>query len=268
MNQKKDEDVFLESKGRGMPGEQPRVSTDWFTHSFGALYPIVYAHRNVESAAPEARFAAGQLALTDRDRLLDLCCGNGRHLVHLREHAGTAIGLDYSAQLLEMARQTVGSRTGLVRADMRAIPFENVFDVVTSFFTSFGYFFSEEENRSVVRGVARALRPGGRFFIDYLNSAHVERTLMPESRREDGGYVITETRWIDFEARRVNKTTRVEQNGETVCETGESVRLYDLDEFTALLESGGLAPDTVFGDHSGVPFDETQPRMIVTGHRK
>ncbi len=251
-----------------MPEEQPRVSTDWFAHSFGALYPLIYAHRNVEAAAPEAQFAAGQLALTGRDRLLDLCCGNGRHLVHLREHAGTAIGLDYSAQLLEIAQGTVGSDTALVRADMRDIPFENAFDVVTSFFTSFGYFFSEEENRSVVRGVARALRPGGRFFIDYLNSAHVERTLTPESHRQDGEYEITETRWIDSETRRVNKTTRVERNGETVCETGESVRLYELDEFTALLESGGLAPDQVFGGHSGVRFDATQPRMIVVGHRK
>ena len=251
-----------------MPGEQPQVPADWFAHSFGRLYPTVYAHRNVESAAPEAQFAARQLALTGHDCVLDLCCGNGRHLVHLCEHVGAAVGLDYSAPLLEMARKTVGNAVGLVRADMRAIPFREAFNVVTSFFTSFGYFRSEAENRLVVRGVARALRPGGRFFIDYLNSAHVERTLTPESHRRDGEYEITEVRWIDSETRRVNKTMRVEQSGEVVWETGESVQLYELDEFITLLESGGLTPDNVFGDHSGVAFDENQPRMIVVGRRK
>ena len=243
------------------------VSADWYAHSFGALYPILYAHRTAEAAAPEAAFAAGQLGLTRADALLDLCCGNGRHLIHLRKHAPRAVGLDYSPELLALARESVGDAALLVRGDMRALPFHNTFDVVTSFFTSFGYFFSEEENLAVVRNVAQSLKPGGRFFIDYLNPAHVARTLVPQSRRIEGHYTFDENRWIDEQAKRVNKTTIVTRAGQAVCKLSESVRLYSPSEMQSLLNAGGLAVSALFGNHDGAPFRDDLPRMIILGKR-
>ncbi len=265
-----------------------QVPADWYTKTFDALYPVVYAHRSVEAAEPEARFAAEQVRPRPEDSVLDLCCGNGRHMVHLRKRAGRLVGLDYSADLLQIAAQNLdveggesdpsdsadreGSRQRptplrLVRADMRFIPFENAFDVVVNFFTSFGYFLSPEENRQVVEGVSAALKPGGRFFIDYVNRAHVERTLVPESTRNQGPYEIRERRWIDAATCRVNKKTHVTREGALVAETGESVRLYTQDEFRGLLAEGGLCMERVFGDYSGALFDETHPRMIVVGRK-
>ena len=59
------------------------VEKDWFAHAFDALYPVVYAHRTVESATAESAFAIEQLRLCNSCSVLDLCCGNGRHMVHL-----------------------------------------------------------------------------------------------------------------------------------------------------------------------------------------
>ena len=47
-------------------------------------------------------------------------------------------GLDYSRELLAAARDALGPEAALVRGDMRALPFDGVFDAVTGFFTSFG----------------------------------------------------------------------------------------------------------------------------------
>lgn len=243
------------------------VAKDWFASTFNALYPVIYAHRTVASAVAEARFAAAQLALGPEDRLLDLCCGNGRHLAHLSRCTPHAVGLDYSADLLRLAQGNCGPRARLVRGDMRALPFEDRFDVVANFFTSFGYFSSERENEAVAAGVARALRAGGRFFIDYFNAVHLRRNLIPRSERRQAEFDVVEERWIDEAARRVNKRTMLLCRGNLVSTTGESVRMYAFEELEAMLARAGLEITQTFGDYAGAPFGALYPRMILVGRK-
>lgn len=242
------------------------VSEQWYYHAFGDLYPIIYAHRSIEAAKPEALFAARVLGLLPNERVLDLCCGNGRHLVHLEEMGVCASGLDYSAPLLALARKAVACPR-LVRADMRRIPFSETFDAVLNFFTSFGYFLDPEDNEAVAQGVAGALKCGGRFFIDYLNPANVVRTLTPESVRVVEDYEIQETRWIDAASQRVNKSTKVSRGGSVVHRSTESVRLYSLDELRALMGRCGLVVERVFGGYDGSVFGADAERMILVGRR-
>lgn len=243
------------------------VPGDWYATAFGPLYPVLYAHRDAASARREAAFAAECLQLDTPHRVLDLCCGNGRHLVHLSARTPHAVGIDFSPQLLTIARRTLPRSVPLLRADMRALPFQAAFDAVFSFFTSFGYFVDEAENAAAARALANALKPGGRFFLDHLNATHVTKTLVPRSGRDQGEYHIAEERWIDPVARRVNKRTSVTRRGEPIGETTESVRMYAEEELTAILRDAGLEIDTVFGDYDGEPPDAERPRMILTGHR-
>ena len=243
------------------------IQDNWFVTAFGKLYPVLYAHRTVEAARPEAAFAMRAVGLRSQESVLDLCCGNGRHLAHLQKVAPAACGLDYSADLLALAKRQCRPGTPLVRADMRSVPFGEAFDVIFNFFTSFGYFHRPEENAAVAWHMGRALKPGGRFFMDYLNGTQVRATLVPESIREEAGYRIHEVRWIDEQAQRVNKKTLVYYEEALVLETGESVRLYSLDELEALLHFGGLRIDMVYGNYGGEAWTETQPRMIIVGHR-
>ncbi len=248
------------------PTEEPIVPENWYADAFGALYPIIYAHRSVESAAGEAAFAAAQTQLSPGDMLLDLCCGNGRHLAHLTTRARRAVGVDYSPALLRLARDNAPGAL-LLRGDMRSLPFVECFDVIVNFFTSFGYFLGDVENRAVLSAMRRALRPQGRYLLDYLNPAQVETELEPHSTREVGKYRIEEERWIDRIACRVNKITQVWLDGDCLAQTAESVRLYSLDEMQAMLVGAGLEIDRVFGDYDGAPFSNDRPRMIITGHR-
>jgi SAM-dependent methyltransferase len=243
------------------------ADANWFESAFDALYPVVYAHRTVEAAVEEAHFAARQTGLRGDETVLDLCCGNGRHLGHLSGVTSRAVGLDYSADLLCVARHALGSRARLVRGDMRSLPFTSCFDVVFNFFTSFGYFQEEADNVEVARQLARALKPGGRFFMDYLNPARVEATLVPHSQREQDGFLIHEERWIDRAARRVNKTTLVTRDEEVVTRAAESVRLYPREELVALLGGCGLEVARAFGGYGGDPFNARSERMILVGRR-
>ena len=98
---------------------------------------------------------------------LDVCCGTGAAMSHLRALCTErVVGLDFSQGMLDEARRRVGAAPGeavveLVRGDALALPFESEFDVVTCV-GAFGHIVPEDEDR-FVGGIARALRPGGRF---------------------------------------------------------------------------------------------------------
>ncbi|HIJ65457.1 MAG TPA: class I SAM-dependent methyltransferase [Candidatus Hydrogenedentes bacterium] len=250
-----------------MTGRRPDIAPNWYETAFDAMYPLVYAHRTVAGAKPEVGFAVKQLEIKSGQAVLDLCCGNGRHLVHLLKCTPRVVGLDYSRHMLNFAKSLVKNAVRLVRADMRNIPFTGAFDAVTNFFTSFGYFFTADENLEVARGVARALKPSGRFFIDYVNRANIEQTLVPQSVTDHDSYQVRETRWIDEQTARLNKFTEVYREGRRVGEATESVRLYTPDEFSGLLVAAGLRVEQFFGDYSGAPLGDSTPRMIAIGQK-
>lgn len=238
---------------------------NWYKTAFGSLYPIIYAHRTVEAAAEEVRFACEAVSLTSTDHALDLCCGTGRHLVTLQETGATLSGLDYSHELLHLARKQLSPGIRLIRGDMRRLPFQATFDVVFSFFTSFGYFQEDTENLEAAREIGRVLTDGGRFFMDYLNPLNVKITLKKETTRVVEGYTLLERRWIDQDSRRVNKQTEVKQGDELIETLRESVRLYSFEEMSSLLQEAGLRIESCQGNYDNAPYDNDSPRMLLAG---
>lgn len=101
------------------------------------------------------------------DRALDVCCGTGAAMRHLRPLCRDAvIGLDFSDGMLDEAKRRLrdapgDARVELVRGDACELPFRNEMDVVTCV-GAFGHIEREDEDRFVA-GIVRALRPGGRF---------------------------------------------------------------------------------------------------------
>src|SRR4051812_5345684 len=106
------------------------------------------------------------LELPSGSRILDVPCGQGRH-AHLLAEAGFDVdGLDYSPDLLRIARKRGTGRTlRYTRGDMRKMParWSGRFDAVLNLFTSFGFFVDPADDARVVREIARVLKPGGCF---------------------------------------------------------------------------------------------------------
>jgi SAM-dependent methyltransferase len=114
---------------------------------------------------PDPVLAAMADVIGEVDVALDVCCGTGAALGHLRPLCRERlIGLDFSAGMLAEAERRLGpgrAKVELVRGDALAMPFEDEVDVVTSV-GAFGHIEQKDEDRFVA-GIARALRKGGRF---------------------------------------------------------------------------------------------------------
>jgi ubiquinone/menaquinone biosynthesis C-methylase UbiE len=113
---------------------------------------------------PENILGATARALSDLGPFnhgLDLCCGTGAGMLVLRSLCqGRFTGVDFSAGMLAQARSADPDATW-VRADARALPFAEVFDLAVTF-GALGHFLPAERP-ALFEGVYRALRPGGLF---------------------------------------------------------------------------------------------------------
>ena len=239
-------------------------STDspWYVKAFGSLYSLIYAHRTDQAAAGEVAFVLRYVEIAPGERILDLACGNGRHVRALTDSGHPVVGMDLSRDLLEEA----GNSGWFVRGDMRAIPFETEsFGAVLSFFTSFGYFKEKSEDLRVLKEVHRVLCPGGWFLLDFLRADAVANDLVPRSERTVRDLHITEERWLD--AGRVHKRVRVFRTAEEpLLDYEEAVRLYDRDQIDGMARSSGLEPVAWYGDFTGATLEEGS-RLILVARR-
>jgi len=96
--------------------------------------------------------------------LLDVACGTGGHLRHLRSWF-EVVGVDIDPGMLEVARRHLPG-VELVRADMRSFNLERRFDAIVCLFSSIGYMGSTEELHSAVRVMAEHLDASGVLAID------------------------------------------------------------------------------------------------------
>jgi SAM-dependent methyltransferase len=130
-------------------------SRRWFDTFLGRIDPTIVDR--------EVAFLRRQLP--SGARVLDLCCGPGRHARPLGTSGYRVIGLDVDAAALGHARQ-IAPGASFVRADMREIPLaDRTVDAVICMWQSFGHFDSTG-NEAVLLEMARVTRPDGVLVLD------------------------------------------------------------------------------------------------------
>jgi ubiquinone/menaquinone biosynthesis C-methylase UbiE len=224
----------------------------------------VYEHRDKSDAKKLVKLILENVQLSPKSFILDVACGAGRHAVHFSKLDFRVFGIDLSNILLKQAQKHC-CPPYFVQSDMRYLPFSKKFDLVFSLFTSFGYFESDRTNREVALEMSRVLKQNGDLIIDYLNPEYVIKNLVPEGKRKIGDIIICEKRWIADQ--RVHKKIHLKQNGKDKVYF-ESVRLYNLDEMTSILNNAGIHVVQVHGEYTGKAFKPSSSRMIIFGKKK
>ncbi|HEV7921455.1 MAG TPA: class I SAM-dependent methyltransferase [Thermoanaerobaculia bacterium] len=233
----------------------------WYQEWFGEEYLELYSYRDDDEARQQVAFFLQQCGRV-HGPVLDLACGRGRHMQELQAHGFRPVGCDLSYTMLRAGIAEYGLMP-VARADMRQLPFGNArLAGLVNFFTSFGYFATEEENLEVVREMARVLEPDAPFLFDYLNvHRELEKLVQRETRETPMGAVKIE-RWFDGSDRSFNKRITIGKKRYL-----ERVRGYDLDEISMMFTSCDLSIHSAFGDFTGAPYDRTSPRLILVGSR-
>lgn len=134
-----------------------------FTKS-AAFYDVIYSWKNYDAEAELCRGYVEQYKRTAGTTLLDVACGTGMHLQHLRQWY-TVEGLDLDAELLEIARGRCPN-VPLHVGDMIDFHLGKQFDIVTCLFSSVGYTKTVDKLNQTIQNFARHLLPGGVMLIE------------------------------------------------------------------------------------------------------
>jgi len=125
----------------------------------------------------EIAFLTRHLPSDEFVKVLDLCCGPGRHLAPLTSLGYHVTGLDVDDHALIAARGGVpiNASASFVRGDIRALPIRShSLDAAICMWQSFGH-FDDTGNRAVLADVARTLRSRGRFVLDIYHCGFYAR---------------------------------------------------------------------------------------------
>jgi SAM-dependent methyltransferase len=221
---------------------RPKRSKPWFEEIFDEDYLRTLPFMTPEQTMREVSFIEGALEAPGGAEILDVGCGYGRHAIELVQRGLNVTGLDLSLPLLIRAADEAQRRAlsvNFVHADMREMPFDRKFDGAYSMLTSFGY-FDEDANLKVAEGVARALKPGGRFLLDIVNRDYVVADLPSRIWWEGTGCVVLEEVDFNFQTSRiVTRRSVVFEDGRQI-EQEISVRAYSLHELGRLLRQAGF----------------------------
>ncbi|MCD6375566.1 MAG: class I SAM-dependent methyltransferase [Caldisericaceae bacterium] len=231
---------------------------NWFKDWFGQEYVDVYAHRDEQDALNLVRLILKHIPIRENTKILDAACGNGRHACAMAKYLDYLFGIDLSLFLLRQVRQNCHFK--IVRGDIRALPFKKEFDALLNLFTSFGYFFEEQDHLLVLQEFHKVLKPGGFFFFDFLNADYVQKYLKETSERWIDSKKIVEHRRINNG--RVEKTISIENQGK-VQEFIESVRMFTKDELLSMVASAGFTVIKTMGDYHGASLSKLSPRLIL-----
>lgn len=168
---------------------------------------------------------------------MDLACGTGVLCRILRDHGIEASGMDYSAGMIDIARQSGGDIAYDV-SDMITYRPEKQFNLVTCTGDALNHIMALSDVETIFQNVYGYLAPGGYFFFDILNENEVSTSEPFEMDVDQRTRVWFQmTRPTD---RTVNLKIRVFEDGALQFEENIRETVHDPSAVCALLEKCGF----------------------------
>ncbi|MCA9099955.1 MAG: methyltransferase domain-containing protein, partial [Planctomycetales bacterium] len=234
---------------------------DWWRTLFNSVYlktdgDVV----NDTNAVREVDLLVRAAGLEPNDRILDLCCGQGRHCLELaRRGFKNVTGVDRSRYLIRLGKRRakqLGLSVSLHEGDARKFRLkESDFHCVALMGNSFGYFDREEDDLAVLHAVIRALGPGGGIVaLDVTNGDWMRENFVPRSWEWiDQDHFVCRERSLSADATRlISREVVVHAERGVIVDQFYAERLYSRETIVRLLEQAGF---TRIREHDAVEAD-------------
>lgn len=228
----------------------------WFDTPF---YHILYKDRDHKEAETFMHNLTNYLNIPKGGKILDLACGKGRHALYLNSIGYDVTGVDLSENSIKFAKQFENETLHFEVHDM-CEPYKQKFDAVFNLFTSFGYFENDNSNLRTIKAIKEDLKEVGFGVIDFMNSDHVIKNLVPEETKVIEG--------IEFDLKRYVKNGYIYKdisfNHEgTDYNYQERVRAFNLSDFESLFKKAGVFLLDIFGDYKLRKFDGMESSRLI-----
>ncbi|MCP8304190.1 MAG: methyltransferase domain-containing protein [archaeon] len=242
-----------------IPHLEELVPPDWWGRIFNSLYLKTDADLvdDQSTTSREVDMFSRILKLSPEDKILDLCCGQGRHSLELARRGFKYVeGLDRSHYLIQRAKSSAkkdGLNVRFREGDARKLPYPpDTFDVVLILGNSFGYFDTIQDDLRVLEEIFRVLKPWGKVLIDVADGEYLRKNFQTRSWEWiDKNYFVCRERSLSFDGERLisrEVITHVEKG--VVADQFYAERLYTKESLTQLLKTAAFSSISLEGEIS------------------
>ena len=261
---------------------EEHVSPDWWRNIFTSLYlktdGDVVDDNNI--TRKEIDDFTKILNLSKDQRILDVCCGQGRHSLELARRGFNQVeGIDRSYYLIQKAKENAKKENLTIKfkeGDARRLPYApDTFDVVMVLGNSFGYFETIQDDLRVLKEICRVMKPWGKLIIDISDGDYLTKNYQSRSWEWiDKKMFVCRERAISLDKQRLisrEVINHVEKG--VLADQFYAERLYNQQNLTQLLESAGfekclfhtpMTPDSARNQDLGM----MEKRFVVTASAK
>jgi SAM-dependent methyltransferase len=243
-----------------------------------SLYDDWLAEQLLERAPGEVDatidFLTARLRIAPGQRVFDQCCGVGSVALPLAARGVRVVGVDQARGYVERASRAArdqGVDAEFFAGDARSFRPEGRVDAAFNWWTSFGYFEDDDENRELLARAFDALAPGGAFALDTMNVPGVlrafQRDVVLRRRTARGDVTLLRESAVDLARGRMLKRWSYFVEGRLATERTSSVRLFMPDAIVSLLRQVGFADVELLGGIGGEPIGLDSPRLVAIARR-
>lgn len=241
------------------------TGTHWFEALADHLGEAYLRYSFTMGTDNEVAFLVEALGLEPGMRVLDVGCGPGRHARALGARGIAVHGVDIAQRFVDIARIDAPAGVTFERLDARAMAFEAEFDAVISLCQgAFGLAGGlgagpmQDPDATVLDGMARALRPGGRLAVSAF-SAYFQIRWLEDTDTFDAGAGVnherTELRGPDG--------SRADHDLWTTCFTPRELRLLAARSGLRVEQLWSVSP----GDYARRPPDLDHHEFLLVASR-
>jgi D-alanine-D-alanine ligase len=235
---------------------EEHVQPDWWRRIFNSIYlktdADVVDDQHITRKEVDLFFRI--LRFSPEDKILDLCCGQGRHSLELARLGFKNVeGLDRSHYLIQKAK-TQAKKEGLNvkfrEGDARKLSYlPDSFDVVMILGNSLGYFETVQDDMRILKELSRVLKPWGRFLIDVADGEYLREHFQPRSWEWiDKKHFVCRERSLSLDKQCLisrEVVTHVEKG--IITDQFYAERLYTHESLSELLKTAGFSDIIIHG---------------------
>jgi len=266
-----------------------KASQDYYTHL--AYYEDLWAQKSrrfAEETKREVDFIESAFrvhATHPVKNVLDVACGNGRHIIGLAHHGYQCTGQDFTVERVRIAEARAkleGVSVKLSQGDTTKLNYESEFDAVLALYILF-LLPDDDDVLKCLRQAHRALRPGGVLICNVGNPFHngkdwfalnvVQRGHGVSESRVRGMKFTTILRIKDFDSVHgvvwwEEKSIIEAPDGVHVFQDRERLRLFTYWEILGYLKEAGFKETKCYVDWKMQPAKKPKEEKLVFVSRK
>lgn len=263
--------------GGNLPWDDPEFSArmlrEHLTQNHGA------ASRKTEEISMQIDWIWETLDLREGQHLLDVTCGPGLYAAKFAERGLRVTGTDFGPASVQYARQLAADKglsdqIKIIETDVRSWLYpEQAFDHAVLLYGQLSV-MTTDEAQTVLSGIARSLKPGGRLVVELLNQERVDKKDSNWWYTDDDRLwgeapflLLGERKWYPDELSSMERYYTVHLETGQLDEVILCDQTYSTEKMTTMLRSAGFSTVDVKYDWDGVPLYDAKEWIVYTAEK-